>query len=367
MSKKKKDKLLLNLLEGERYKHRVAMVTDEGAFNQHEPNSNMARMFVVMLLIHVVVIGGIIIYDFMNGEEAPTTALAENYNKPAPASVLPGASVDLGLVTDKSLEEYSTYAWMSGDSIPSVAKKLEVSEEVLIKLNKLDEGRQIKINDVIRYPMRPVVKAVGISVAGANGEIAQPAAPTASLAEAQVPINLALPGESGFSFSPTIENELTPAPTVAPTAASGMQVQDSPPPAVSKEASGTPVIVELPQTSAPKIEEAPPAPPAPAPQPVVKKEVEKEVPKAIPVPRQPEPKPAPVVEKAPVKKIADAPPPAKKEPTKATAGSHIVQSGETLYRIASKHGISVKALQEANKNTRPEALKIGMKLVIPRK
>ena len=45
MSTKKKDKLLINLLEGERYKHRVAMVTDEGAFNQHEPNSNMARMF----------------------------------------------------------------------------------------------------------------------------------------------------------------------------------------------------------------------------------------------------------------------------------------------------------------------------------
>ena len=50
MSNKKKDKLLLNLLEGERHRHRVAMVTDEGTFNQHEPNSNMARMFVVMLL-----------------------------------------------------------------------------------------------------------------------------------------------------------------------------------------------------------------------------------------------------------------------------------------------------------------------------
>lgn len=369
MSKKKKDKLLLNLLEGERYKHRVAMVTDEGAFNQHEPNSNMARMFVVMLLIHVVVIGGIIIYDFMNGEEAPATTLVQNYNQPAAANVLPETRLDVDIAPDKSLEEYSTYEWKSGDSIPSVAKNLEVSEEVLIKLNKLDQGRQIKINDVILYPKRPIVKAVGISVAGANGEIPQPAVPAASIAAAEVPINLTLPGESGFSFSPTIENELTPAPTVAPSAAPGMQVQDSPPSAVTKEASGMPVIVELPQTSAPKIEEAPPAPPAPAPRPVVEKEVEKEVPKAIPVPRQPEPKPAPVVEKAPVKKIVDAPPPApvKKEPAKAAAGSHTVQSGETLYRIASKHGISVKALQDANKISRPEALKIGMKLVIPRK
>ncbi|HEY1084885.1 MAG TPA: LysM peptidoglycan-binding domain-containing protein [Prosthecobacter sp.] len=365
MSKKKKDKLLLNLLEGEKYKHRVAMVTDEGTFNQHEPNSNMARMFVVMLLIHVVVIGGIIIYDFVNGEEAPATKVKQESSQQAVASALPAAP-DLSLGGTESLEEHSTYRWNSGDSIPSVAKKLKVSEEVLIKLNKVDQGRQLNTNDVILFPKAPVVKAVGIGVAGKDGELARPVPAEASIAAAEVPINLALPGESNFSFSPTIENELTPAPTVAPGA---MKVQDSPPPAVSKEASGEVVRVELPAKveNKPKVEEAPPAPkPEPAPQPVAKREVEKEVPKAIPVPR-PEPKAEPVVEKAPVKKIADTPPPAKKEPAKAAGINHTVQSGETLYRIASKHGVSVKALQDANKISRPEALKIGMKLVIPKK
>lgn len=360
MSKKKKDKLLLNLLEGEKYKHRVAMVTDEGAFNQHEPNSNMARMFVVMLLIHVVVIGGIIIYDFMNGEEAPATAMAESYNANH-AKVVPQASLDLGLGKGHSLEESSTYAWLSGDSIPSVAKKLEVSEEVLIKLNKLDEGRQLKINDVILYPKRPVVKAVGISVARADGSLPQPAIPEASIAAAEVPINLALPGETAFSFSPTIENELTPMPAVGP----GEKIQDSPPVAVTKEASGMPAIVELPVVAAqPKVEDAPPAP-VTVPKPVVAQEVEKVVPKAVPVPR-PEPKAAPV-EKAPVKKIVDTPPPAKKEPAKSGGSTHVVQSGENFYRIATKYGISVGALQAANKSAKPESLQIGAKLTIPHK
>lgn len=357
MSKKKNDKLLLNLLEGERYKHRVAMVTDEGAFNQHEPNSNMARMFVVMLLIHVVVIGGIIIYDFMNGEAAPKTAASPEY-KAQPATVLPGTTVGIGALDQGSSDEYSTYAWKSGDSIHIVAETLQVPVETLIKLNKL-EGRQININDVILYPKRPVVKAVAIGVAGANGELAVPVPPEASIKAAEVPINLAMPGEPVRDFGGgTIIDQLTPTPAAAPN----VVIQDSPPPAVTQEPSGIPVRVNLPKN---KVDEAPPAPVAPpTPKPVVKKEVEKEVervvPKAIPV-APPEPKPV-------VKKIVETPPPAKKEPVKATGGgAHTVQSGDTLYRIASKHGISVAALQAANKNAKPESLKIGMKLVIPRK
>ncbi|MEN3940516.1 LysM domain-containing protein [Prosthecobacter sp. SYSU 5D2] len=368
MSTKKKDKLLLNLLEGERYKHRVAMVTDEGAFNQHEPNSNMARMFVVMLLIHVVVIGGIIVYDFMNGEEAPTTALAENYDQ-RPASTMPAAPVGLGLDDSLSLEEYSTYEWKSGDSIPLVARKLEVSEAALIKINNL-QGRQINTNDVILYPKRPVKKAVGISVAGTNGELAKSATPQDTIGAAEVPMNLAVPEEEpAFSFTATIEDQLTPVPTVGP----GTVVQDSPPVAAAPaEASGMAVLVELPEGNhTARMEEAPPAPAPPAPQPLAVKEEEKPVIKAIPYTPPAAAKELPPVQKAPVKKVAEAPPaPIKKAPVKPAApsmGTHVVQSGETMYRIATKHGISVAALQAANKNAKPESLQIGMKLAIPRK
>ncbi len=364
MSIKKKDKLLLNLLEGEKHKHRVAMVTDEGTFNQHEPNSNMARMFVVMLLIHVVVIGGIIVYDLMNGEDVPSTSLSQSY-KQDEKNGMPQPKMDLGMTKEQSLEEYSTYEWKSGDSIPLVAQKLEVSEDVLIKLNKVDQGRQINTNDVILYPKRPIVKAVSIGTAGAHGEIAKPGVPDAAIAAAEVPMNLALPGETTattFEFSSTIEKELTPTPTISP----GMMIQESPPPAVTHEASAMPVRVELP-AAAPKVEEAPPAPEH-APAPVVAKEVEKPLPKAIPVPRPEQPKQIAPVVKAPVKKVAETPPPAKKEPAKASSGStYSVQSGDTLYRIASKNGVSVSALQAANKNVNPQSLQIGMKINIPRK
>jgi LysM repeat protein len=42
-----------------------------------------------------------------------------------------------------------------------------------------------------------------------------------------------------------------------------------------------------------------------------------------------------------------------------------VKPNETLYGIASRQGVTVKALQDANKITKPELLREGMKLVIP--
>lgn len=367
-TKKKKDKLLLNLLEGEKHKHRVAMVNEEAAWNQHEPNSNMARMFVIMLLIHVIVIGGIIIYDWMNGEEAQSTVLVNEVTPTTMPSALPVAAATGGAATQGNpipIEECATYEWRSGDSIASVAKKLGVSEEVLIKMNMLDKGTQLEANSIIRYPKQPVVRAVGISVAGVNGELAKPAVPAESLAAAHQAMPLVAAGEQTFSFQPTLENELAPVPG---TAANMPAIQESPPAAVTKTAVGDSVG----QKDAPIEEELPPAVPvmekpvapqeevnvAPKMQPKTEPVVENEVPKAIPVKRYS----PPVIEKTAVKKVAPAP-----AAKPARSSSYTVKPNDTLYSIANRHGVTVKALQSANKIAKPESLRDGMKLVIPAK
>lgn len=66
--KKKQDKVL-STSERKRL-HVAAMVTNEKEWPQSEPNQGLARMFVIMLLVHVVVIGGVIIYDFVSEPEA---------------------------------------------------------------------------------------------------------------------------------------------------------------------------------------------------------------------------------------------------------------------------------------------------------
>lgn len=360
MSKKRKDRLLLNLLEGEKHKHRVAMVNEEAEWNQHEPNSNMARMFVVMLLIHVVVIGGIIVYDWLNGEETqPNTVLVEASS--TSTSTLPAASVSTAAIESVSpIEDCATYEWRSGDSIASVAAKLGVSQEVLIKMNMLDKGTQLEANSIIRYPKQPVVKAVGISVAGTDGEQGVPS--VASLASTGANIPLTAPGEKTFSFQPTIENELAATPGTTPVVMP--VVQDTPPASMTQGAVGEPAVIEAKKEVPLVNEESPPATPVKEEKVVIKSESKAEptVPKAIPIKRYA----PPVIEKPASKKNAETTA-SKAAPAKTTRSttSYTVKPNETLYSIATRHGVTVKALQSANKITKPENLRDGMTLVIP--
>lgn len=367
-TKKKKDKLLLNLLEGEKHKHRVAMVNEEAEWNQHEPNSNMARMFVVMLLIHVIVIGGIIIYDWMNGEEAQSTVLVNEVTPSTMPSALPVAAAAGGASSGNPIpiEECATYEWRSGDSIPTVAKKLGVTEEVLIKMNMLDKGTQLEANSIIRYPRQPVVRAVGISAAGVNGELPKPPVPAESLAAAHQTMPLVAAGEQSFSFQPTLETELAPVPG---TAVSMPLIQESPPAANTMAAVGSsPAVKEEPihekLPAALPVMEQPVAPKeevkmTPKSQPKTEPVIEQEVPKAIPVKRYS----PPALEKPVPKKVAQSATP---KPS-GRSSTYTVKPNDTLYSIANRHGVTVKALQTANKIAKPESLRDGMKLTIPAK
>jgi hypothetical protein len=85
----KKPKLLANLIGEEKRRHHVAaFVTEEGEWNQHEPNTGLARMFIVMLVLHVFVIGGIILYDFVGEEpETQSTPVVAKQNDSVPSAI----------------------------------------------------------------------------------------------------------------------------------------------------------------------------------------------------------------------------------------------------------------------------------------
>ena len=369
--KKKNDRLILKVTAREKHKHNVAMVNEEQEWNRHEPNSGMGRMFFVMLLIHVVVIGGIIVYDWLNGDEGAPVSIVSTSSSTNASTLPPPALNAADIAAQIPIEDCSTYEWRSGDSIASVAKKLGVSEEVLIKMNMLDKGTQLEANSIIRYPKQPVVKALGLSVAGADG--AQPVVipHDESIAASEVPMSLSVPGEQTFSFQPTIVNELAPTPGTNAAAFVAPNIQDSPPPAVSTGATGEPAMrPEIPRTAVqetppaptqvvktetPKVEQAPPAKVEPKPAPRLIAKAEDDVPKAIPVKRY---TPPAVAEKSTAKKKSTEAPAAKSK-------TYTVKPNETLYGIASRHGVTVKALQDANKISKPELLRDGMKLVIP--
>lgn len=395
----KKDSLIIKLMDGDRHKHRVALVTDEGEWNQHEPNTGMARMFVVMLLIHVVLIGGIIVYDFMGEEEAPVQTITQAARAQTSSSGLPQASQDIINAQANAVknpdEHTEQYTVASGDSIRSIAEKHSTTEDKIIEMNRLDKGIQIEPGTLLNVPKQDVPSAVPVdrdtalamtrqSPPVTQGEPVKPENAPASISASSVPMSLLAPGESapiGNSLSAAAE-----APAIAALATDAAPAQQIigrvNPEAMAALANATAetekalaVVNDAPPAT--KVEpEAPPAPKVeakPEPKPEPKKVVAKPEPKPLAKPN-PVPTPsqmtkrlaeAPPVPKATAKKSTKDTPP--KPVAKATSKSHTLASGETLYRLSTKYGVSVAAIQKANNIKNPNVMREGMKLVIPAK
>jgi LysM repeat protein len=175
-----------------------------------------------------------------------------------------------------------------------------------------------------------------------------------------VPISLAAPNEAPPATLSLVADADTPATASAPPASAAVAL---PPPT-------KPNVVSLLQENAPKVEAVRPRD-RDEPKPVVKAEAKPLVkPNPVPPPTQM------------LKKIAEAPPATKKaEPTKkvatdappktaaktSSARTHTLKPGETLYRLSTKYGVSVAAIQKANNIKNPNSMRDGMKLVIPAK
>ncbi|MCB1208397.1 MAG: LysM peptidoglycan-binding domain-containing protein [Verrucomicrobiales bacterium] len=329
--KKKKADLLRNLLGAEKHRHQVATITEEGEWNQHEPNGGMARVFVVMLLLHVFLIGGIILYDFIGTDEgaSQTTHSVISSSAVATTSAAPiSSSVN---VTAPPVGEWDTYEVKSGDSLPNIAAKLGVDEAELIRLNELDGSVSLQPHGWLRIP---------------NKKIAEPAkmATIASLPALNANVNAATPVDE------------LPAPK-----AEAFTPMDTTPPEVTELSTTSNMADKTPVVVTPLAVDTPPAAP-PAPEPAV---VETPAPKATPVAPKPSPVPPPSLA---ARKVEPTPPPApakKPAPTPTKARSHTVAKGDTLYSMARTYGVSVSAIQKANGIKDPTTVRMGAKLVIP--
>jgi LysM repeat protein len=334
-TKTKTDKSLIASILGNKVRSEVTLASDEGEWNQHTANSGMARVFVIMLLLHVVLIGSIIVYDFIGTDEtsAPPARTVATTSQEQPANATNAAvnaapapkalAVDPATLspTDKPIIPVSEeHEVSSTDSIPKIAARYGVSIEDLIAVNNLgDANAVIKPLTILKIP------AVKINDPAKIQPIQYPdQAPVAAQKETSViPIEEPAPAPTTADQTPKAEpipavTSLADAPPAAPvkaTPASGPATPQSTPPA-PKPAEAKPVAA-TPST---------PAKPAET----------KTVPKATPV-------------------VTNNP------------GSHIMAKGDTLYSLARKYGVSVTAIQNANNIKNPNAIREGTKLVIPAK
>lgn len=370
---KKEKKLLLNLIDGERHRHRVALVTEEGEWNQHEPNSGMARMFVVMLLVHVLLIGGIIIYDFMGEDETPQQTVTQAARAMSGTSGLPQAAPDIvnaQAMAVSDVAQFDNYEMRSGDSLKSIAVKFGTTEKEITELNMIDKGLQIGPGTMLRVPKQAVPSAIPVDPQTLKPVVADEEVPTVVPLQDQPPATQIVPSEAVRPLEAPASLSaaaLTPMSLVAPTEEPPAPVSLA---AAADSAAALPVQEETPALPAPVnpravslLQENAPAAAEPKAEP-------KALPKPTPVPppsqmlKKIADQPAPAKKAEPAKKTVSTPPPA---PKAAALRTHTLQPGETLYRLSVKYGVSVDAIQKANSIKNPNTIRDGVKLVIPAK
>jgi len=271
---------------------------------------------VVVVVLHIVAVGGILVFEVFKPEGRSSAAFGDNsnglmVNDPREA----GDSVPEGVrVGDPRAAGLTPYIVRAGDSVRSIADKHGLSTETIERQNDLDRGGRIFPGKQLFIPKSDVVskEAIGALVAGSAGASGATTGTLKAVKESHLQASL----NPGIPAVPTVKGpvESQRQPDVADTQG-------------------------LPQ--APAL----PAPPAP------KDEPEASNPRFA------------VTDPPSTAQSSDAP---KILPVSGRDGGvHVLARGETPYGIARRYGVNVQQLLKANGISDPTKLQIGQQLKIP--
>lgn len=336
-------------------RHYVSAVdTDQSAaWSEAESTGYLGRVFMVLLLMHVFLIGAVVLYNVV--ADKPKTEMVEsstNANKKADAarkdavavtkprpkdSIIPGASPKPG--------EMGEYQVRSGDSLKSITEATGVKAEDIIRINQLDTNGELYVGRKLLLPAKKVEDAAPKAVP-VNAQQITSVTPPAKAA----PLNTAGVTKTTVAGTP---QEVAPKLVAKPKTVemAKLQLEQGSPKPVAVKVDG--VIKEmLPEEKAKTtvVENAPP--------------VAKPVASAAPA-STPEVSNVASVKTVPQK--TEKALPAKSSGVKSTGSTHGVKSGETFYSIARKYGVSINDLMKLNGYTKAGSLRDGVKLKIPAK
>lgn len=286
-------------------------------------NVRLSRIFAVVLALHVLAIGGFMVFELVRDKSPQTSpsrsksSSASSSSKPKPAAPAPSATRPS--LTDSEHGDCTEYLVGSGETLATIAARTGITEEEIRRLNRLDEFG-LQSGSKILLPPGATVKSGGD--------------PTSHLA------GISLPDPEKSSPAVNSEDRLSKPALPAEPADAGTTQKEIP--------MGKPVrpaeLVDTPREPARPRESA-------------------DTPKA-PAPRTP----------APRARIAEGE--VKKE-TRESSGSngkavgvvlktHVVTEGDTAYNIAKRNGIKLDDFLKYNKID-PTKIHPGQVLKIPAK
>ena len=316
----------------------TAVESSAEGFGEAESVSNLGRVFVLVLIIHIFLIGGIILYNCIH--DRPAVSSVES--KPTPAKAAPTkAKTEAPKVAAAVTPQQpavkpapkpvvsDTYKVEDGDSIPSIAAAIGVDAQELIKINNIQSnddlylGRQLKVPAQNVAPAAPVAKAEPATAPEPAKAAKVNEMNVAAKAPEHVEEKVSKPAEKNDALA---KLAIADSPPKATAVKSSEHFQDDPPKPDKKSEKA---IGSSPTPAKPKVLEA------------------KETPKA----------------KTTAKTDATAKPKAKTVATR----SYTVGAKDTFYSIAKKFGISPEDLMKLNNAKDASKLRDGSKIKVPAK
>ena len=122
--------------------------------SESEPSMKLSQAFIVVLVLHVVAVGGIYGFNQLKEKPArPVAAKAETSEATAPATVTEKKANAVAkaesATTAKSQETQTTYTVVAGDTLKRIASKFKTSIESLEKANNLTNTSILKVGQTL--------------------------------------------------------------------------------------------------------------------------------------------------------------------------------------------------------------------------
>ena len=143
--------------------------------DEEEPTTSFKTALVVVVLLHLVAAGGVYMFDSIkthrsaapvaspaSAAKKPAAAVAQATPaarpKPAAAAATPAETVKKPAAAPAVAEARDSgtlYTVSKGDSPAAIARKLHVGYDDLLKLNKIDDPKKLRIGQKLRIPVKP--------------------------------------------------------------------------------------------------------------------------------------------------------------------------------------------------------------------
>ncbi|MBV9008071.1 MAG: LysM peptidoglycan-binding domain-containing protein [Verrucomicrobia bacterium] len=129
-----------------------------------EPNMKLSRALLIVLLLHVVAVGGIIAFNVIKTRQEPEPAITRVARvTPAPSaapSIAPEAkpahSPPMKPERKPPPESGKSYTVAKGDTPVTIARKFKVPYNELLAVNHIENPHKLKIGQKLIIPPKPV-------------------------------------------------------------------------------------------------------------------------------------------------------------------------------------------------------------------